>query len=145
MHVNSKRSFNLLKWIRCSYGFPGLAPSQLLLGIRSTGLQLKLFPAARRSALLRPADYSTRARKTYFQQKVWVMLFTFLTVHVSRVTLEGRHNALKNGSSSTFLRAWSKRLNLKRRNRRRRGRRRGRRKRRRRRQRIKAVPVLVQR
>ena len=65
----------------------------------------------------------------------------FLTVHVSRVTLEGRHNALKNGSSSTFLRAWSKRLNLKRRNRRRRGRRRGRRKRRRRQQKIKAVPV----
>ena len=58
----------------------------------------------------------------------------FLTVHVSRVTLEGRHNSLKNGSSSTFLRTWSiaKRLSLKRRNRRRRGRRRGRRKRRRR-------------
>ena len=41
------------------------------------------------------------------------MLFTFLTVLVSRVTLQGRHNALENGSSSTFLRAWSKRLNLK--------------------------------
>ena len=61
---------NKVKWIRCSYVFPGLAPSQLLLGIGSTGLQLKLFPTARRSALLRPADYSTRARKTYFQQKV---------------------------------------------------------------------------
>ena len=93
-----------------------------------TGLQLKLFPTVRRSALLRPPDYSTCARKTYFQQKAWVMLFTFLTVHVSRVTLEGRHNALKNGSSSTFLRAWSKQLTLKRRNRRTRGRRRGRRK-----------------
>ena len=70
------------------------------------------------------------------------MFFTFLTVQVSRVTLEGRQNALKNESSSTFLRAWSKRLNLKRRNRRRMGRKRGRRKRRRRRQqRIKVVPV----
>ena len=36
---------NKEKWIKCSYVFPGLAPSKLLLGIGSTGLQLKLFPA----------------------------------------------------------------------------------------------------
>ena len=90
------------------------------------------------------------ARKTYFQRKAWVTSFTFSAVHVSRATLEGRHNAWKNASSSTFLRAWSVRLGLRRRSQRRRRRRgssrtRGRRRpRRRREQQIKAMTVRMQ-
>ena len=135
---------------RCSYAFLGSALSQLLSGIGSTGLRLMLFPTARRSALLRPAECSTRARKTYFQRKAWVTSFTFSAVHESRAKLEGRHNAWKNASSSTFLRAWSVRLGLRRRSQRRRRRRRTRRTRgrrrwrRRREQQIKAITVQME-
>ena len=92
------------KRTRCSYAFLGSAPSQLLSGIGSTGRQFMLFPTARRSALLRPSECSTSARKTYFQQKPWVTLVIFSAVHASRATLEGRHNAWKNASSSTTRR-----------------------------------------
>ena len=133
---------NKEKWIKCSYVFPGLAPSKLLLGIGSTGLQLKLFPALQGGLhFYDPQIIQHVQERRTSSRKLELCDLLFLTVHVSRVTLEGRHNALKNGSSSTFLWAWSKRLNLKRRNQRRRGRRRGGRTRRRRKQRIKALPV----